>query len=397
MRLRGVAFGQCVLLVFLAAQSGCGGGESEFAIRESRSGDTTFVTIAAGLDTVALQVDSVEVLWRDERLGRPNTMASVDGHLVVGDRDRIHLLTADGGYMGTFGQAGQGPTEFGRVAAVGGLDAQIVALDSRNIRYATIDLSGTFGATHTVVWPVPYVNPRQPADALRFWGGGALRVADENVHLERPTRSALIWESLLGDSSKVLQEWDDVRWIDAGSLLAPDSVYPGRAIVALAPDGRVAFGDGIEYCVSIQHLGQPEVLRVCRDRDRARVGPGVRRASVDGVDVPPRIRTGITDAIRAQQVGEFIPSYDRLVFAEEGRLWIRALGRDAADVHPSLAYWVPEALPSFRRWEAIGPDGHPSGAVLLPAPFDPRIFEGNRAIGFFETENGEVVVARATW
>jgi hypothetical protein len=91
-----------------------------------------------------------------------------------------------------------------------------------------------------------------------------------------------------------------------------------------------------------------------------------------------------------------LPSYDNIVFGEDGRLWIRALGADAPDVHPALYAFTDVELSSHRRWEALDADGHPAGAVLLPRSFNPALFGTDEVWGFRTLETREVVLARAS-
>jgi hypothetical protein len=139
------------------------------------------------------------------------------------------------------------------------------------------------------------------------------------------------------------------------------------------------------------------MLRVCRDRPRVPLGGGVRGASIAGLDIDPRFVESYARAVEDQELGDAYPSYDRLAFGEDGRLWVRTVGGDAPDVHPTLLGVTPDVPPWPRRWEAYGIDGRPAGAVVLPPDFDPRIFTETAAYGFLELPTGEVAVGRAGW
>lgn len=386
------------ILVCLAVLGACRSGDTAPSTpRTTRSGDTTFVVIPSGFDTAAIRIERADVLWKDDRLADPSSVALADGRIVIADQASLHFLDRSGTYLGTSGGAGQGPGELRQVSAVGRVADKIVALDSRNMRYALLDTLGGIVGTRRVTWPYPYVNPKGTGAALRPWQDGVLRIAEENVHLDRATRVGLIWDGLDSDSTVILRTWDDVTWTDLGAMTVPADAYPARAVLAIGNGGRIAWSDGLDYCVSIESLEGPGVLRVCRERPRTPVGPGARHASVDEVAVPPTLRDGLRAAVREQRLGDYIPSLDEMIFSEEGLLWIRALGNDAPDVHPLLRHWLSEPAPVYRRWEALDRRGHPAGTLLLPSAFDPRVFLAGEALGLLTLDSGEIAVARVTW
>jgi len=158
----------------------------------------------------------------------------------------------------------------------------------------------------------------------------------------------------------------------------------------------LAEADGLQYCVRITDLAGPEVLEVCRARPRTPVTSGVRNVP-DGLDLPPEWVAGIRDLAAIQSFADYFPSLDRLLFAETGELWVRALGADAPDVHPYVSEELLELWPPYRRWESLRSDGSPGATVLLPRSFDVQLFDGRTAYGFLELGSGELVVARARW
>ena len=379
----------------LAASCDSGGAPGASPSRIVR-GDTTFVTWPSELQVPETRVDSIRTLWRDERLEDPGSMVRIGDRIAVGDRERIHILRADGAHLGTYGRAGRGPEELGQVAAVAEYEGDVAVLDARNQRIALIDTSGAFVGTEPLARPLPFVNPRGGWRTPRAWDGGLLALYGENVRTDRPSRVALVWQGLGADDAHVVRTWDDVLWIDAG-IMVPASAFPARALVAIGAEGRIAFGDGLDFCLSIAHVARPSVLEVCYAAPRARITDGVRGRRVSDVNVPAGLEERLAAAIARQSIGEHFPSYDRLLFGTGGLLWVRTLGADAPDVHPLLVGWRSEARPPYRRWVAIAPDGLPVRAVSLPTSFDPRIFEDRGAVGFLELASGEIVVAEARW
>lgn len=370
----------------------CGGSEPVRIMR----GDTTVVRVPPG--QVVVSPDTIRTIWRDSRLEDPISISHVDTvTMVVGDRMRVHVLRQDGSHVGTYGRSGRGPGEFGSITAVTAHDDGVIVLDARNRRVTVLDISGLLLDTQALAWPYPFVNVQGDGQQVAVWDGGVLSLYAENRHTDRRTRVALIWQSLAGDSTEVLQTWRAEQWMDTGTLVVPVSAFGPKAVVAIARDGRVAYGDGLEWCVSMQHIAQTDVLRICVDTPRAHITQGVEGTPVGAVDLPAHLRDAFASAIAHQDIEEFFPSYDRLVFGEDGTLWVRTVGADAPDIHPLLRYWAPDKQPANRRWQAIERTGVLGETLLLPTSFQPQLFYSERAVGFREMPNGEVVVAEVRW
>ena len=356
---------------------GCLDEQADDSTREEVRGDTTFITIPPGVDTAAVFVERVETIWQDDRLGRPTAIVLSEERLAVADQDRLHLLTTGGDYLGTVGARGSGPEEFGTIAGIGAVDDTIVIFDSRNSRLAVLDFDGRFLEARRIQ---PFASfPRARRDAqLRFWNGGMLQVADEIVHFDRPTRSALVWRSMVDDSTYVMGAWDDLQWVHVGNVsigrgsapfIGAASAFPPRALIAVSDDGRYALGDGLEYCLSLHRLGGPEVVEICRERPRVAVSDAMLRAPVSRSARPS------------------VPSYRRWeAWARTRHTSIpRCRSRSARPSVPDTGGGRP------------GPEGLTAGAILLPSDFDPQLFRGDQAFGFLELESGELVVALASW
>jgi hypothetical protein len=76
--------------------------------------------------------------------------ASEDGTIYVADRgaNDIKMFAADGTYLKTFGNEGQGPGEFGSVSAITVAGEFLVARDLRNRRFSVWTLGGEHVADH---------------------------------------------------------------------------------------------------------------------------------------------------------------------------------------------------------------------------------------------------------
>jgi hypothetical protein len=384
--------GPLVLLVSLVA---CSVRLPDEIVREVR-GDTVSVTIPAGYDTAAIRVDSVEVLWQNPALDRPHTMALAGRRLVIGDQTQVHILDLTDLTVVSTGRRGQGPGEFRRVRGLAADADRIVVFDDFNSRLSVLDPSGSFLSMRPIEWPPSFRNVRPTGPPYRLHGEGFLTLSDGPASLDEAPLTGLVWQPIALGEPEVLRTWSGVPFVEARGYWAPAEAFPPQVLVTASRDGRVAEGDGLQYCVRVTDLAGPEVLNVCRSRPRAPITRGVRRVP-DGLDLPPEWAAAIRELAGIQSFAEYFPSFDRLLFAETGELWVRALGEDAPDVHPFVAEEVLDLWPPYRRWESLEPDGSPGTRVLLPRRFDPEVFDGQAAYGLLELNTGELVVARTRW
>lgn len=389
---RAVACGVWLLTIVVS----CFDGSSPGVVRttgEFRSD----IHVSKGLDVQSSRVDSVEVLWGSEELGRPTSLAVGAEWIAVAEERRVHLLSHEGAYLAELGRAGAGPGEFRRIASVGWDSNSLVVYDEGNRRYSKWSPEGELGSSHTALPSRPYVASPRPAPPLRVWRGGVLRLAGELVHTDRPGRLALLWEDLAGDSLEVLRTWEDIQWTDAGPILTPASAFAPRAVVAIGRDGQVAHGDGQKYCFRLSGLARADTTRVCREGERVPVGRGVTNPQFERFDLPSQLAPALREAISAQEIEEYYPSYDRMLFSEEGHLWVRIVGAGVPDVHPLLRAYAPAFQGWDREWDLYDSDGMPLITVSLPGRFDPWIVRSNEVFGFYEAESGEILLAKTSF
>jgi hypothetical protein len=178
-------------------------------------------------------------------------------------------------------------------------------------------------------------------------------------------------------------------------------LFEPQVIAALAPDGRFAVGTGIEYCITVHVVMQGGFRRICRDRTPARVGGGIRNPDLRWLK--PRFRRGAAIIAKEQEVSKYLPHFDRMLFGEEGRLWVRTLGEELSNVHPSLLYGTrylledaPEFRPPFRAWDVFDELGRFFTTIEIPSNFDPHVIQSGRMYGFVELPTGEVAVGVLT-
>jgi hypothetical protein len=217
----------------------------------------------------------------------------------------------------------------------------------------------------------------------------------ENIHSDRPTRTALVWHDLLADTVAVFARWDGERWVDfGGRMFGPAQLFGPRVISAIATDGRVAVADGVEYCVAIHSQADDTLSKVCRNRPPVPVGKGIRDPDLSRIENDSR-RKVLEAVVRGQEIGEFLPSFDRLLFDQEGCLWVRTIGSELADLHPYLSRYFPEEQPTYRMWEVFNTTGRLVHAVEIPSGFEPRTIVAGRIYGFLELPTGEIAIGAA--
>ena len=106
--------------------------------------------------------------------------------------------------------------------------------------------------------------------------------------------------------------------------------------------------------------------------------------------------------VREQEVSEYLPHFDRMLFDEEGRLWVRTLGEELSNLHPYLLEDVnhledaPELRPSFRAWDVFDELGRLLTTIEIPSNFDPHVIQSGRIYGFVELPTSEIAVGVLT-
>jgi hypothetical protein len=390
---------RCLFVVLLFAACGaCESRAPEGSVLREERGDTLVLDWLA--DPPVLRADTVQTLWRSPALENPSSMIRLHDRLVIADRTKVHVLRVTGELVLTVGRPGEGPGEFRSVSAVGTIDDTILAFDVRLQRLSYHTSNGTFLFTRRLQ-PIPtFGNWRRGGAPLRFFDGGFLYVAEENVHVTRPTRAALVWRAVGSDSSRVIRTWDDVEWQELGGMvIAHKELFPPRALAAVGRDGRYAHGTGLEYCVDVETVGSEKVTRVCRDWQRVPVTRQVRDPDIAGLaeryDFSRQQRAIFEALIGEQEISDLRPSYDDLMFDDSGRLWVRTVTPEGRDVHPQLAFLVPDLAPAYRYWDVFDADGRLLWTVRLPSRFDPRVTDDEIVYGFCELSSGEIVIAKA--
>jgi hypothetical protein len=383
------------LLVCLFLGGACSSAESADGIVVDRTmaGDTV-VLMSSGEPGVT-RVDGARVLWQSDDLEQPRSMVRFGDRLLVGDRTRVHLISSSGAEWRTVGRSGEGPGEFRSIAAVGYLAADtLLVYDPQLIRLSYLSREGEYLGSSRMSLAPPFVNPTRTGAPLVPWRSGLLLAYNENVNLHRPVQTALVWHDAAADTAAILGSWDNHQWKEIGPFIAPRELFPARTFIAIGDGGRVAVGNGLDYCITHLTLGAGPPRRICRDRARAQIGRGIRSPDPTLLHEEEQ-RDLLLALVREQEIGESMPSYDGLLFSEDGQLWVRTVGEELAGIHPHIRFRRPDLVPSHRKWDVFDADGRLTRTIELPSAFDPRVIEQTRAYGFLELPTGEIAIGVA--
>lgn len=360
------------------------------------AGDTTIVT-SHGMPPV-VRPDTIVTIWQSDELGQPTALARGDGRLIVGDRASVHVVPLDGGAAVTLGRRGAGPGEFRSVEAVGVQGDTVLAWDHRLHRLTMFGGDGEPLGTAQLTPPEYFGNRGHELQPLVLRDGRLLLLWGELIRVGQPVRRTLVLHDVAADSARVLATWRQAVYVPVGpedaQSLATSDVFGPRAVVAIGTDGRVASGDGQEYCVDVWRPDAAPVRRVCRDWTRPEVGDEIRSPDASRLE-EPEMRRLLASMVDAQEVPERMPSYELLGLGGDGTLWVRTVGEAEAHVHPWIARVVEGAGPAVQRWDQFDDDGALVRTVELPTAFFPFVFEADRITGIEELESGELVVAEA--
>jgi hypothetical protein len=151
---------------------------------------------------------------------------------------------------------------------------------------------------------------------------------------------------------------------------------------ALAPSGVVALGCPAEYGMELQQV-DGTALRISREAEPVLV-PGEERQAFVDAHTFTRNRTGYFErwSWQGPQPPEQRPAYDRMLFSQEGSLWVWP-------AHPSTRQEVPEQFVSqgaprytwtasrTGAFDVFSATGEYVGAVRLPDDVPYRAFPGS--------------------
>jgi hypothetical protein len=382
-----------VVAILLASGAACADEPGHGNLRSEvvQVGDTTLVTSFG--EPERHRGGSLQVIWQSPELEDPTALLALDGRVIVADPKRLHILTDEGGHVRTVGRAGGGPGEFGWVTSLGLVSPDTIAVqDALNHRVALFTPEGHHLGSKRVTPDPGYINPEEGVPLVRLRGGVlSLWTGSVDVDGGRPTPTALIWRDLEADTATVLGSWDGPRWMREGGYLAHTELFGPRVIAALGADARFAVGSGIEYCIDVHILMREGVRKVCRDRPPVPVGPGIRRPDLTRIENESR-RRAVPVIMRKQEIGEFLPQFDRMLFDTEGRLWVRTVGPEFSEISPYLLRDAPDLLPAYRAWDIFDEAGRLVTTIEIPSNLEPHAIRSGRVYGFVEVPTGEIAI-----
>lgn len=390
----------CTLLVAAVLSAACVDDvPPRLQVETDTVGDTVIATSMGTPDTLAL--GAPRVLWRSARLERPRAVATRDGgdRIIVGDRTTVHVLTLSRGGLAdttTFGGRGAGPGEFQDVTAIGVVGQDTIGVyDDRLERLTLFGFDGSLLDTRPVPGHPDY-SARFRYQPMRLVSGSLLLVMGERgVGPDRDT-VALAGLDLARDTVDILAEWEgkERQLVDGGRGLTTTRLFPRYVRAAVGPVGQVAWGNSVDYCVHVFRVSAKwRPHRFCRDRTRTEVGDAIRNPDWSGVEDSGRRET-YRRLHAAAEIGARLPSYDRLMWSEDGDLWVRTLGPEMAGVHPYLG--TGPNGPSYREWDVFdGGAGDLRFTVRVPPAFSPQLVIGSSVYGFLELPTGEIAIGAA--
>lgn len=362
----------------------------------SQLGDTTVTTTHGGTVAGRHVIDSVAVLWRGDALERPTQLVLVgDRRIAIADRTRIHLIGTDGIPVATLGQRGAGPGEFNQLGAIGATGEAVVGLDRGNRHWARFGDAGALLATGVLaVDPdLPGLEPGRIAiagDTLVIgWASGVSTQGQPNFGgaVAHP-----LGGGVPAERGRVTGQPYVFGPSMTGSLAA---LFGPTPRLAIAPDGRAALSDGVEYCIDV--IGGRAPQRICRDWTRVPVTDAVRRPDWDAVfaesGLEPAALGPLREVLELVTVGDHRYALAGLNFDSDGRLWVQAVDSTTADVHPILIRFTPDRRPIHREWDVYDRDGRLHWQLHLPTRFTPWDARGSVIYGLYELDSGELAVA----
>ena len=265
------------------------------------------------------------IAWTDRAIGN---------HLIIGTPDSIRLV----------GREGSGPGEFRMIAGIGWRGDTVWTSDLRLQRFQTFSATGELIASVSV-----------PVRATFAWVGGdtliglpVQSVADSAYPIVRHLQGRTDVDTLAVFHHPKVPPLE-IRMSNDQSIVGPQPLAE-RVTAARSPDGR-------RWC-ALEPAEEPAMRLVCGAPDgRLLVDtiitiPGQPLADEDLAEVLDRFGEipGISrEKLKAAlHVPRFLPRVDRMMIADDGRIWLLRSSSDSVAV-----------------WQRLAPDGSSEGSVTL--------------------------------
>lgn len=302
-----------------------------------------------------------------------------DGNVYVLDSGhrRVRKYDRSGQFVIEMGGDGGGPGEFRRPPGglafdLGGMtlvgDSSVAVHDPWKWTLTYFDRDGTFRREVSLELPAPELVFARRSRALVDLGAGWLLLHQVypfgvgRATSARDGRHMLIRVTTDGQRSDTLitYEQDDViyRTVDERHGEFFHRPFAPRSHWAVGPSGRIAFGNGRTFEITIRERNGNPIRRVKSTVQAARVTrehiEGFKKAFPFGIgmdSLPPSLRRVATGVLHDLEFPKQWPAFDDLQYDPAERLWVRR--------HP---------LPtdSMAEWDVLDTDLQYLGSILLP-------------------------------
>jgi hypothetical protein len=357
------------------------------------SGDTVEMRTGSGSvlgDLGVIPVESMDVTYAGEGLGRSTAISTAGTRLVVGEGTQIVVIDSAGG-VDTIGRTGDGPGEFRRIVSVLALGDTIAVLDANANRLTRVSSTGSYTIT-TVQGPPGYGALRAPSLAacqnatLVLWARGMV------IKGGPPDSVAAVW-SRVGTPSKPWLLVQDISWT-TGNIPGPRFPFGARALIASDGKCRVAYADGVTYAVQVRNAQDNSVSIYSIDETAPPVTAEERTVPEQWRNAwPAAFMPAMLGLITTQEYGDRRNKLEDIQFDAGGRLWLRVVD-STYQYHPFVMTRVAEARPNAYRWDVLDTDGRRLATLHLPSNFAPKAWAGRWVYGISEDESGAFVVGR---
>jgi hypothetical protein len=313
----------------------------------------------------------------------------------------LHVLDLRSRVVRTVGRAGDGPGEYRLIVLATAWRADsIVVVDGVLRRASILSPDGEYVRSAQLPSTFPYVNFRRGSNTVVPGENALMLLLTTNMdnRNEVSTHSALTRVDFVTNTATNVVEWPDLRFMNVGArYVAPRTLFVEDLQIALSVDGTLVLGDGMDYCFVLSRYGtngddDAGVRRICRVWERPKPRAGIANPDFSKLPITDEARRELYDLHTQQGIPDRLPSYDRILWDAAGRVWVRTVPPDLADIHPIVLRYTPEAGPEFRRWDVFRVDGSLETTIELPVSFVPSVITGEAAYGAFELDTGELTI-----
>lgn len=280
-------------------------------------------------------------------------------YIADGQANEIRVFTPAGKPLTRFGRQGEGPGEFRAVDGIAIFpDGRIAVRDPRIFRLSMFHGDGRFLSSFPLMRPF-----MQPTRGEGLWVTRDARIVDRvtvtaTLELSAPrTVSVIIYsaDGVVQDTLSLIEvpPGGGIPITRNGMLAASMSIpFAPAPVVAVDPDGNVAYSDGAQYEIDVLRAGQSTVRRFARERALDVVTTEERDAARARLDA--RVRQLVEDGrLGAFEFPANKPAYTHLVADATGHWWAgHRSGSDFAEQPTS--------------YDLYDPDGRFLGAVSVP-------------------------------